>query len=340
MILRGADAARFLARPDPARPGFLIHGADPMRVALKRQDAILALIGPAGEGEMRLSRLSGGDLRRDTALLADAIKEVGFFPGPRVAFVEEATDGTAEAIGHALQSWAPGDATIVVTAGTLTPKSALRVLFEKHPAAVAVAIYDDPPSREQIEAELARAGLARLAPGASAALTDLAQVLDPGDFRQTLQKIATYKWQDDAPLSAEEVALNAPAATEAKTDQLTHAVAERDPAGIGPLLRRLEGQGEGAVSICLSTLRHFRALLAAKVDAGGVQAGLNKARAFGARRDHMQRQVGAWQVRQLEAAIAELIETDLTLRSASKAPQMALVERSLIRIAMTKPAGR
>ena len=90
MKLSGAEASRYLARPDPARAGLLIFGADPMRVALKRQEAILALIGPAGAEEMRLTRMSGTELRRDPALLMDAIKAVGFFPGPRVAFVDGA----------------------------------------------------------------------------------------------------------------------------------------------------------------------------------------------------------------------------------------------------------
>ena len=40
--------------------GLLIFGADPMRVAMKRQEVIAAVIGPEGEAEMRLTRLSGG----------------------------------------------------------------------------------------------------------------------------------------------------------------------------------------------------------------------------------------------------------------------------------------
>lgn len=336
MILRGAEASRYLARPDPARPGMLIFGADTMRVALKRQDAILALVGPQAEPEMRLSRIAAGDLRRDPSLLTDAIKEVGFFPGPRVAFAEDATDGLAEPIAAALAAWAPGDATIVVTAGNLLGKSALKTLFEKHPAAVCIGLYDEPPSRDEIEAELAKAGLARITPEAMADLTTLARALDPGDFRQTLQKIALYKWHDDTPLQALDVAALAPASIEAETDDLTHAVAERTSAAIGPLMRRLEGQGVAPVEICIAATRHFRALHTAKVEPGGAQAGLMKARVFGTRRDRMQRQLGQWQMRGLESALSTLIQTDLTLRSASRAPGHALIERALIRIAMTR----
>ena len=46
MILKGVEASRYCAKPAPAHSGLLIFGADPMRVALKRQEAIAALIGP------------------------------------------------------------------------------------------------------------------------------------------------------------------------------------------------------------------------------------------------------------------------------------------------------
>ena len=54
MILKGLEAARYCARPDPSRAGLLIFGADAMRVALRRQDAIAALVGPQGEAGLGL----------------------------------------------------------------------------------------------------------------------------------------------------------------------------------------------------------------------------------------------------------------------------------------------
>ena len=36
MLLKGAEIARYLARPDPSRPGVLIYGQDAMRVAMIR----------------------------------------------------------------------------------------------------------------------------------------------------------------------------------------------------------------------------------------------------------------------------------------------------------------
>ena len=336
MILKGAEAARYCARPDPARAGLLIFGADPMRVALKRQEAIAALIGPAGEGEMRLSRIAAADLRKDAALLLDAIKEIGFFPGPRVAFVEDATDGLVETIGLALKDWQPGDASLIVTAGGLTGKSPLKTLFEKAPNAVCIGLYDEPPSREEIEAELKKAGLTGLSPEAMADLTTLSRSLDPGDFRQTLEKIALYKHGDALPLTPAEVAAMAPATIDTEVDELIRATAEGRARDIGLLMRRLEGQGMTPVAIFIGALRHFRSLHIATTDPGGLQSGLMRARAFGPRRDQMMAQAKGWPMKLLEGAIAQLVEADLTLRSASRAPGMALMERCLLRIALTR----
>jgi DNA polymerase-3 subunit delta len=336
MILKGAEAARYFARPDPAKAGLLIFGTDSMRVALKRQEAIAAIIGPQGEGEMRLTRIAAADLRKDAALLADATREIGFFPGPRVAFVEDATDGLTETIGAALKDWRPGDAQVVVTAGSLTAKSTLKTLFEKHPNAVSVGLYDDPPSREEIEDALKKFGLTRIDSAAMADLTTLARSLDPGDFRQTLEKIALYKWGDDTPLTATEVDAMAPATIEAEVDDLINAVADGKAGVIGPLLRRLEGQGTLPVTLCIMALRHFRVLHGAASDPGGAMSGIQRARVNFRQKDAMGRQAQAWGLRALEQAVSLLVETDLTLRSSTRAPLMAVMERALIRLAMMR----
>ncbi|AUH65211.1 DNA polymerase III subunit delta [Paracoccus zhejiangensis] len=341
MILKGGEIARYLARPDPSRPALLIYGQDPMRVSMKRVEAVAALAGPDAETDMRLTRMAGGDLRKDPAQLLDAIKEVGFFPGQRVVLVEDTPDSAAPAIGTAIGDWQAGDAAIVVTAGALAKSSALRKLFEGHKAAVTAPIYDDPPGEEEIARWLADAGLREVPRDAMADLLVLARALDPGDLRQTIEKIGLYKHGDPAPLTPAEIALMAPASIEADLDDLIHAVAEGKPAEFGALMRRIEGQGTSPVTLCISALRHFRALHAAAADPGGPVAGLMRQRppVFGPRRDRMARQAQTWGMRPLEEAVHHLLETDLTLRSSSRAPQMPLIERALIRLAMM-PRGR
>ena len=127
MKLAGRQAKGYFANPEENRSGLLIYGADAMRVALKRQQVIAALIGPEGEAEMRLTRIAAGELRKDPAMLNDAIKAQSFFPGPRVAFVEDAADGLTKIITAALEDWAEGDAQIIVTANQLRASSSLRL---------------------------------------------------------------------------------------------------------------------------------------------------------------------------------------------------------------------
>ncbi|MCV3270203.1 DNA polymerase III subunit delta [Roseobacter sinensis] len=329
MKLSTRDANAYFAKPDETKAGLLIYGADGMRVALKRQQMLSALLGESAEEEMRLSRMSGTDIRKDPALLMDAVKAVGFFPGPRAVFVEEVNDTAAPAVLAALEDWRPGDAQIVVTAGALKPTSKIRKAFEAHPQAYAAAIYDNPPTRDEIEGTLRDAGLTDIPPDAMAALTDLAQLIDPGDFRQTIEKLALYKMGDAAPVSLADITACAPTSTEADVDDILMVVAEARPQEIGPVMQKLAAQGATPVGLCIGAMRHFRALHRAASDTSGRPA------IFGPNRDRMIAQSRQWGAAKLETAITLLTDTDLQLRSAGQnAPGMALVERAFIRLAM------
>ena len=334
MKLNPRELTGLIAKPDPTLAGVLIFGQDAMRVALKRQELVAAIIGPQGEAEMRLERVPAAELRRGTPL-GDLLKAQGFFPGPRVVLVEEANDTHSEAILPALQDWRAGDSHLVVTAGALKASSKLRKGFESAKTAGAAAIYDDPPTRDEIEAALAKAGL-EAGPEAMRDLVALSRMLDPGDFRQTVEKLALYKHGDDAALSSADIAAVAPLSTEAAVDDLLHTVAEGQAGQIGPLLVRLQAQGVAAVTLAIMALRHFRALHSMCSDPGGPSAGIQRLRppVFGPRRDRLLGQAQRWGLVRLERALAELVEADLTLRSASNAPSMAVIERALVRLAM------
>jgi DNA polymerase-3 subunit delta len=314
----------------------LIFGADPMRVADKRQQVINALVGPQGEEEMRLTRISASDLRKDPAMLDDAIKAQGFFPGHRVAFVEDATDGLSKVIAAALADWQPGDAQVVITAAQLTAKSALRKVVEGYSNAVSIGLYDDPPTMADVELALKDAGIAPPDRDVMDALLALANSLEPGDFRQTIEKVSLYKRGDESPLSIADIIANAPQSAEVDVDDVLEIVATGQADQLGPLLRNLYAQGVTPVTLCIGAMRHFRRLHVVASDPGGPAAGAGRLRppVFGPRRDKIVRQAGQWGRDRLEKALTALTDVDLQLRSASTAPQNALMERTLIRLAM------
>ncbi|MCB5199090.1 DNA polymerase III, delta subunit [Loktanella sp. DSM 29012] len=336
MKLAGRDAAGFLRKPDPTRAGILIFGADPVRVATARAQVIAALVGPQGEAEMRLTRIPAGDLRKDGAALDDAVKAQGFFPGPRVVHLDEATDGLSQQVAAALEDWREGDAQIVATAGQLTAKSALRKAFEGHRNAVAIGLYDDPPGRDEIEAQLSAAGLQPPSRDVMEAITGLAHGLTPGDFRQTIEKLGLYKRGDSLPVTVEEVHLCAPQAADVDVDDILDVVSAGDTAQIGTVLRDLYAQGVAPTTLCIGAMRHFRRLHTVASDPGGAGQGIARLRppVFGPRRDKIMRQASHWGRIRLEQALTTLTDTDLMIRSSSQAPQAALMERTLIRLAM------
>lgn len=327
MKLSPREANGYFAKPDPGKTGLLIFGSDAMRVALKRQEFLKSLLGKSAEEEMRLTRIPAAELRRDPAMLLDAVKAVGFFPGPRAAFVEDANDNVAKTLLDALSDWQPGDAQIVVSGGDLKKTSKIRKAFEAHPNAFAAAIYDNPPDRGEIEQMLAEAKLAP-EPDAMNALSDLAHGIDPGDFRQTLEKLSLYKLNDTGVLTVDDVVACAPTSTEADVDDILHVVAEARAGDIGPVMSKLQGQGVTPVTLTIMATRHFRTLYRIAANPGAPIYGVRD-------RDRAMRQAKSWGAAKLETALGVLMDTDLTLRSAGqKAPALALVERAFIRLAM------
>lgn len=328
MKLTKRDGNGIVAKPPANKLGLLLYGSDAMRVALKRQEYLKALLGPQAEEEMRLTRIPAGDLRREPALLMDAIKAIGFFPGPRAAFVEGANELVAGIIIDTLKDWQAGDAQIIVTAGDLKKTSKLLKAFEGHRDAYAWGIFDDPPDRAEIERMLSEAKL-RIDGPAMGALEDLARSLDPGDFRQTLEKLSLYKLSDpDSPVSLEDIAACAPASVEAAVDDILNIVAEKKSALIGPLMRRLQSQGVNAVTLSIMAMRHFRTLHRTACNPGAPVWGVRD-------RDRVMRQSRDWGTAKLETALGILTDTDLQLRSAGQtAPAMAIIERTFIRLAM------
>lgn len=329
MLLRGREAAAFLKKPDPAAAGVLISGEDAMRVADARIGVAAAITGKGAEEEMRLARIAAADLRKDPAALIDATRATGFFPGPRAVVIEDATDALAPVIAAALDDWRQGDAQMVVTAGALTPRSALRKLFEGARHAFAITLYDEPPTGEEVTAMLSTAGIRRISPGARRDLAELAQVLEPGDFRQTVEKLSLYMFGSEAEVTAEDVTACAPLSWEADLDTLADAVMDRDEGRTAALLSRLMAQGVTPVAVVIMLGRRVRQLHQIAADPG--------ARVFARggfrRRDLMARQARDWGVQALGSALSLVVECDLALRSGAKAPEAALVERLTIRLA-------
>ena len=98
----GAEEATLKAQDDQLRAldAALVQLArtmadDETRRAQIRSEAVQALVGEKADEEMRLTRMPGAGLKKDPAQLIDAVREVGFFPGPRVVLLDDTPDSTS-----------------------------------------------------------------------------------------------------------------------------------------------------------------------------------------------------------------------------------------------------
>ena len=339
MKLVGDKANNYFTNPDNSHTAILIYGSDTMCVALRRQELLEALLGDNAEEEMRLTRMSGSDLRSDTSLLLDGLKANGFFPGLRAVFVEGATDTNSAVIDAAMQDWQKGDAILVLTANQLNARSKLRKVIENNSNSVAVGIYNDPPNEKEIISIVSRYNLNNFESDAKKDLISLGRSLDPGDFQQTCEKLSLYKYKDESVITSTDINLCAPVTVDAALDEAIHIIADARSAEVGPMLSRLFGQGINPTTLCIAVTRHFRNLHSAASHPSGPDVGLSRARppVFGQRKERMVRQVRQWGGMRLEKALGVLTDTDLSLRSSSKAPAYAVLERAFIRISMMRP---
>ena len=337
MKLSPKEIPRFLENPDPTIAAILFYGSDTMRVALKRQEYLENLLGLTAEQEMRLTRLTGDDVLKDHTAAFDAIKSVGFFPGQRAVLIENSSDRTSKIIFDCIEAWKQPDAQIVVTSGQLKPTSQLRKSFETSKSTLAVPIYDNPLTEMEIKTEITRAGIQINDPNIMTGLYSLSKELEPGDFRNTLEKIYLYKLSDKSPLTSQDISACSPISAEASLEDIIYTVSVGAASKISHILNRLEAQGVQPVSLCLSFQRHFKLLLRLKNHEGSpIEAISNqKPPIFGPKRSAILSQLRLWNIETLKVALACLVELDLNLRSvASNYPALAITERILIRVAM------
>jgi DNA polymerase-3 subunit delta len=342
--LAGAQAAAFCARPDGALRGALLHGPDSGLVALRRRQLVNFL---TESDDLRLSRLEPGAAQKDPAEIDTAMRARGFFPGRRVVLIEGARDTLAGPLKSILAGMESGDrvsedAFLVVTAASLTARSALRKLFETAGGLVSLGLYPEPPSEAELAALLDQAGLkCGLTEAAAQDLATVAAQTDRGSLLQLIEIVSVFSLNREAPLDSEALAPLLPATTDSALDRLVVAVAEGRAEAVGPLISRLVAAGVGAAGMLIATGRHFRQLLGLATARDGIDAALGRLRppAFGPRRQALAAQSRRWGPGRLESANRLLFHADRTLRSAGSRPDRALVERCLIRLAMMVARG-
>lgn len=341
MKLNAAEAARLIDQPNRSLTGVLIYGADSVEVSERKQRLCRSLLGPEEGADLRLTRLAAANIRREPALVIDAMKALGFFEGPRVITVEDAGDGLSTALATALSENVPSDAYLVATAGPLPARSKLRKLFESATNAAAAPCYADRLSIDDIERMVSASPGARASVEALEALRSFSAAAGAGAARELIERLALYHLHDDGEITAENVESFGQGADEAEIDGLIDAAILGETGKISSMLRRLETQGLSSIAITRNLSWRFRQLHTV-VSAGASDAAISRLSppVFGPRRERLVRAARSWPLKQLESALPLILDLDDQLRGSAGVSGFALIERCLLKLSLTAARGR
>ena len=157
MKVAGKDIERFVANQGGKYRAVLVYGPDAGLVR-ERSDALMRTAVPDLADPFLVSELSADRVAKDPALLADEAAAIALTGGRRAVRVSECGDAVADAVGSMLKG-PPGDTLVVLQAGDLAPRSALRRLIEAADNAAALPCYaDDEPRPALLRIRAAEVG--------------------------------------------------------------------------------------------------------------------------------------------------------------------------------------
>ncbi len=260
----------FVRSPDPAVRAALVYGPDGGLVR-DRGAALVRAVAGSTDDPFRVVLLTGADVVRDPPRLGDEFTAISLMGGRRAVRVREAGDAMAAALGRVLDGPA-SDCLVVVEAGELTPRSALRKLCEEAPAAAVLPCYlpDAAAMTRLVHDALGEAGLT----ADRDAEAHLAESL-AGDrqlARRELEKLIAFMG-DERRVTLEAALACVGDSTQQSLTDLVLAVADGDAAATDRILARLTAEGASPVGVLRAAQRHFTRLhLASHAVAAGEPA--------------------------------------------------------------------
>jgi DNA polymerase-3 subunit delta len=342
MKLAPGRVSAFLDAPDPALRAVLVHGPDAGLVR-ERADRIAAAIVPDRHDPFRVTELAAETLLADPARLNDEAQALSLVPGRRLIRVREAGDAAGSLFDRFFKDKPPGDSLILVEAGDLPARSALRRAFEAARQAAAIACYADGP--DELRALVRTVLGAHRIVVAPEAMQYLVANLG-GDrmlSRRELEKLALYVG-DDGRLGDEEAAAVVGDSAAMTLEDAVYAAADGNAVSLERSLQRAFEEGEAPVSVLRAEMRHFQRLFlaGARIEAGASpDEAIERLRpaVFYKLKERFQRQLRLWPPRRAAAALETLVEAERNAKRTGLPPE-AVCRDALLRLARGAATAR
>lgn len=303
----------FIKNPDPAARVILIYGPD-SGLMRERGKAIGLTVVKDLHDPFNVTVLSSDIIADDPARLNDEANAISMLGGTRLIRVENASDKITTAVKDYLTSPNP-NALLILEAGELTPRSSLRMLCEKSPAAAALPCYVEDERdlarfiRETLHAEKITAD--------NDAVTWLAASIvgDRGRARAEIEKLIIYKGSDKTPVTLEDAQASSGDSGEQNLDELIHAVGLRNTSKALAVYNRLIDQDVSFIAILRALQNHVRRLhvTKAKIASGdNVELAMKSLQppVFFKQESAFRAQVQNWSLPALEKTMARLMDLE------------------------------
>ena len=336
MKIDARSVARFLRTPNKAARAILLYGPDGGLVR-ERGAELACLVVDDLSDPFRVAEFAGDTLADDPARLADEAAAMSLSGGRRVVRVRPAGNECAAAFAEFLRH-PLGDALIVVEAGELDGRSALRKLFEGADNAAAIACYrDEAGNLDRVIAETLAAHKVTATPDAAQWLASRLGG-DRQVTRRELEKLALYVGAENTARLEDAQACVGDSA-EIDTDDLVHAAAEGDVNALERAFGRLVAEGAAPIQIVRAAQRHFARL---HLCAGLIAGGRDESSAMRALRPpvfykddaRFRRQLKRWPLERARDAMATLLAAEMQAKTGGRSALAELaIGRCLLEIA-------
>lgn len=265
MKIAPRQADRFLAQPPATLRAVLVFGGDG-GLARDRAAAFRTAILGATPDPMQIAEVEGAALGGDTARLVDELNAIAMFGGRRLVVIRTAEDRNAKAIKAALDQIA-SDSVLLALAGDLTPRAALRKLFEDRDDAAAILcpVADSHEMAESIRARFAALEV-QADRDAIAFLADRGG--DRGPLLQEVEKVALYVGPGGK-ASLKDVAQIVSDGAVVGLDALAFACADGRAAVAMAALERLLAEGVAPIAAVRALGRHYQRVQESSVGIAG-----------------------------------------------------------------------
>lgn len=341
MKIQPSKIESFLKAPPDGIVVVLAYGPDQGAVG-EAADRLVKHVAEDPKDPFRVADLGVADLKDDPARLLDEMQAMALTGGRRAVRLRNAGDAQAGAVQPVVDGVAPGGNLLIVEAGELGPRSALRKLAEGSDTAAALACYMG-------DAE-AIGGLARRMMGEAKLSLDpdaerlLGERLS-GDrqlARREIEKLILYA--GNVPRVDGEMVRAAIGDSAAEgLDVLTDAVAGGDLATADRLTAKLLQEDVAPIAILRALLRHFDQLrqIGERMGAGqSFDQVAGAMRLFYKRKDAVRAQSRTWTPAACRTVLSRLNEAEAQLKT-SGPPPAALISRVALQTAhQARQAGR